>query len=32
MMASSSAPQPKCSMVPSASHVCAWNGLADERQ
>ena len=32
MMASSSAPQPQCSTVPSASHACACSGLADERQ
>jgi hypothetical protein len=32
MMASCSAPQPKCSTVPSASQACAWNGLAEERQ
>ena len=32
MMASSSAPQPKRSTVPSSSHAWAWSGLADERQ
>ena len=32
MIASSSAPQPKCPTVPSASHACACRGFADERQ